>query len=215
MPPPLSTEQLYVINALNGWREYKLKHNVVLEGYGVRLRPVTHDDSEFIVKLRNMPHAIGKIGDSPTTVEMQNKWLEGYLNRDNDYYFIIESLSSKKLGTIGVYDIDRTSEEAEYGRLVIIPGSMAALPSCILLTDFCFNNLQLQLLKACVVATNKLVITFDQKLGYKIAGESTRTRQISGRSVTMVNIELKKGIWMTKRTQLISLAIKGEPFQVR
>ena len=191
-----------------------MKHNVILEGYGVRLRPVTLDDADFIVKLRNMPHAIGKIGDSATTTHDQQIWLEKYFERDNDYYFIIESLSCKRLGTIGIYDIDWTKKVAESGRLVILPDSLAALPSCILLIDFCFHNLKLNLLMGCVVSTNIAVIALNKQLGYSITSESSK-RYINNQTVTMVNIKLSPTKWEATRTKLIKLAQKGMSLQVQ
>lgn len=191
-----------------------MKHNVILEGYGVRLRPVTLDDADFIVKLRNMPHAIGKIGDSATTTHDQQIWLEKYFERDNDYYFIIESLSCKRLGTIGIYDIDWTKKVAESGRLVILPDSLAALPSCILLIDFCFHNLKLNLLMGCVVSTNIAVIALNKQLGYSITSESSK-RYINNQTVTMVNIKLSPTKWEATRSKLIKLAQKGMSLQVQ
>lgn len=176
-----------------------MDHNITLEGYGIRLRPVKIDDSEFIIKLRNMPHAIGNIGNSAKDLSTQNEWMRKYFQRDNDYYFIIESPSAVKLGTIGVYDIDFNALVAEPGRLVVIPKSLAALPSCILLIDFCFNDLKMQTLKGCIVSTNKKVIIFNQQLGYTITQIVPNEFFINNRETTMVHIELTKTKWEAQR----------------
>ena len=58
----------------------------------MRLRPVRLEDAAFIVWLRNLEHAKGRIGDSATDVASQKAWLQKYFDRPNDYYFLIETL---------------------------------------------------------------------------------------------------------------------------
>jgi len=41
-----------------------MNHTVQAEGFGIRLRPVKMEDSAFIVWLRNLEHARGRVGDS-------------------------------------------------------------------------------------------------------------------------------------------------------
>src|SRR4051794_21143441 len=45
-------------------RNVSMRHNVQAEGWGIRLRPVRLADAEFIVWLRNLDHARGRVGDS-------------------------------------------------------------------------------------------------------------------------------------------------------
>ena len=130
------------------------KTHPVLCGYGVRLRPVTIEDAEFILELRNMPHVKGKMGDLNITVEQERNWLSKNIIDPCDYFFIVESLSSIKLGTIGVYDINFETLTAESGRIVIIPESLAVLPACILLNDFCFQLLNIKKLIGCILVQN-------------------------------------------------------------
>lgn len=191
-----------------------MRHDISLEGYGIRLRPVTFDDSEFIVTLRNMPHAVGKIGDSATTIDAQKKWLQGYMERQGDYYFIIESRLSIKLGTISVYNINFDDLIAEIGRTVVIPGSFAVIPASILLIDFCFHQLKMETLVGCVVSTNKEVIRFNQQLGYIITKIVPQELSIGGCYVDMVHIQLTLKRWLEHREQLVKYAIAGERFQV-
>lgn len=191
-----------------------MRHNIILEGYGVRLRPVTFDDSEFIVTLRNMPHAVGKIGDSATTIVDQNKWLQKYMERQGDYYFVIESRLGKKLGTISVYNINMDNSTAELGRTVVIPGSFAVIPASVLLIDFCFQQLKMEMLVGCVVSTNKDVIRFNQQLGYTVTDTVSHELSIGGRFVDMVHIQLTKKRWQEHRDQLVKYAVSGERFQI-
>ena len=50
------------------------------------------DDAAFIVWLRNLDHARGRLGDSAITEASQQAWLKSYFDRAGDYYFIIETL---------------------------------------------------------------------------------------------------------------------------
>lgn len=190
-----------------------MRHDIVLEGYGVRLRPVTLEDAAFIVKLRNMPHAVGRIGDSATTAEMQKKWLEKYFSRDNDYYFIVESLSSVPLGTISVYNIDFERHTAEIGRLVMAPGTRSVLAASILRNDFSFYSLGLDMLIACIVSTNKTVLSYNRKLGAEITHIAHNERIIASSPVDMVYLKLTKETWKKKRESLIQLAEQAVSFQ--
>lgn len=182
------------------------KNPPVLCGYGVKLRPVTTDDADFILKLRNMPHVKGKMGTLNITLEQEKTWLLKNINDPCDYFFIIESPSFVKLGTIGVYDIDFNALSAAAGRFVAIPGSLPALPACILLQDFCFNTLGLVKLNICVVASNAQVLSFNKKLGYQIVSTNQAERTITSSITDMIYLELTKTRWLETRPSLIAIA---------
>src|SRR6478736_6026302 len=110
-----------------------MKRHLELSGYNRNIRPVTMADAAFIVQLRSMPHVLGTVGDSAPDVQAQERWIESYLQRPEDYYFIIETNSGTPLGTIGIYDIAEGS--GEWGRWITLPGVMAGLPSAVLIHD--------------------------------------------------------------------------------
>ena len=60
---------------------------------GIRLRPVRLEDAPFIVWLRNLVHAKGRVGDSAEDIDSQERWLHAYFDREGDYYFLVETLS--------------------------------------------------------------------------------------------------------------------------
>src|SRR4029079_16538469 len=107
-----------------------MNHTVTTEGFGVRLRPVRMADAAFIVWLRNLQHAVGRVGDSATTTADQEAWLKNYFTRAGDYYFIIETARGLAVGAYGIYDVRGTS--AESGRWIIRPEVPAAIPSAML-----------------------------------------------------------------------------------
>ena len=182
------------------------KNSPLLYGYGIRLRPVTVDDADFILELRNMPHVKGKMGSLNITLEQEKTWLSRNINDPCDYFFIIESSSFVKLGTIGAYDIDFNALSADAGRFVAIPGSFSALSACILLQDFCFYTLALVKLNICVVASNTQVLSFNRKLGYQVISKNQQKRKPVSSIADMDYLELTKTRWLEVRQDLIAIA---------
>src|SRR5690242_17249859 len=79
-----------------------MQHTLKTEGFGVRLRPVEMEDAAFIVWLRNLEHARGRVGDSATDTAAQQAWLREYFRREGDYYFIIETNRGIAVGAYGI-----------------------------------------------------------------------------------------------------------------
>ena len=142
-----------------------MKHNVILEGWNCRLRPVRLDDSEFIVRVRNQDFAKGFIHDTDPSVEKQNEWTKRYFERGGDYYWIVENIcENRPVGTYGLYDI--VGDLGMPGRIVLVPDSgivLAVLP--ILVREFAFERLGLKRLVGDVVPSNKKVIKFSKMMG--------------------------------------------------
>ena len=69
-----------------------MRHDIHLEGFNLRLRPVRIEDAAFIVWLRNLDYVKGNVGDSAVDVVGQEAWLKAYFEREGDYYFIVETL---------------------------------------------------------------------------------------------------------------------------
>src|SRR5271169_6075212 len=114
-----------------------MDHAIESEGLGTRLRPVRMEDAAFIVWLRNLDHARGRVGDSALTASGQQAWLRAYFDRPGDYYFIIETAGRIPVGAIGIYNVNGRS--AESGRWVIRPEVPAALPSATLAFEAAFG----------------------------------------------------------------------------
>src|SRR3981189_2843718 len=104
-----------------------MQHKIQAEGFGVRLRPVRENDAEFIVWLRTLDHARGRVGDSATDPVSQRAWLAEYFKRPGDYYFIIETSGGIAVGAYGIYNV--TGKSAESGRWVLRPDGPAGIPA--------------------------------------------------------------------------------------
>jgi RimJ/RimL family protein N-acetyltransferase len=185
-----------------------MKHELSYECYGVRLRPVRLDDAAFIVWLRNLAHAVGRVGDSATDVAGQRKWLEAYFAREGDYYFIAETPVGIPVGTYGIYNV--TGRIAESGRWIMRPNVTAALPSGFALTEIAFQQLKLSQLVGTTVATNQLVLSLNRKFGWRQTRVETAAQIIGGKAVDLIHFVLTPAAWDEARVRLLPLAQLAE-----
>ena len=146
-----------------------MNHNITLDGKTCRLRPITIDDAEFIVNVRNLPHTQGKIGNIPLDVEREKKWIKGYFDDASAYCWIIQSKlnNNTDIGTYSLYNIK--DGEGELGHWVQQPGWIIDIVEVFHLTmRFAFETLCLNRLYARVISTNQKVIRFEKKhLGFE------------------------------------------------
>ena len=166
------------------------------------------DDASFIVWLRNLDHAKGKVGDSASDVKSQEDWLRAYFNRAGDYYFIIETASQKPIGAYGIYDVQGTS--AESGRWVIRTDVPAAVPCAALAFEAAFGPMGMTELRANTVSTNRTVLSLNKKFGFKETGVTKNAQIIGGIQVDMVHFVLSKSDWPQVRERLLPLARVAE-----
>lgn len=144
-----------------------MKHNISIDGFCYRLRPVKLNDAQFIIDVRledaernKFIHAISK------DVAVQENWLQAYFGRDGDYYFIIENrLTGQPEGLIGIYDV--CDGKAEWGRWVVRKDSFAAVESVDLIYRVAFEKLGLAELYCRTVQDNTEVVSFHSSIGEK------------------------------------------------
>jgi RimJ/RimL family protein N-acetyltransferase len=190
-----------------------MNHTVQAEGYGIRLRPVQIEDSAFIVWLRNLDHARGRVGDSAVDTPAQEAWLREYFQRRGDYYFILETLDKISVGAYGIYNLVGSS--AESGRWVIRPDVPAAIPCAIVAFDeIAFGKLNLTELRVKTVSTNQPVLSLNRKLGFCQTRVERSAQKIGGAPVDLVHYLLAKKDWPPVRERLLPLARLAEK-QVR
>jgi RimJ/RimL family protein N-acetyltransferase len=189
-----------------------MRHSLFVEGYGVRLRPVRLDDAAFIVWLRNLDFVKGRVGDSAADVASQETWLKSYFEKQDDYYFIVETLNEIPVGTSAIYDVKGTS--AEMGRLIIRAGVPAAVPTSFLVFDLAFGQMGLTKLRATSVASNRKLHSYIRRLGFRQVKVEHAGRVIGGQAIDMVHFIQTAEDWFRVREQIIPLARLAET-QVR
>jgi RimJ/RimL family protein N-acetyltransferase len=169
------------------------------------------EDAPFIVWLRNLDHARGRIGDTVDDAG-QRAWLETYFAREGDYYFIIETAGGMAIGAYGIYDVRGRS--AESGRWVIRPEVPAAIPSALLAFQIAFDILALDELRVSTVSTNHLVLSLNRKFGFRQTGITPGAQVINGKSVDLVHFLLDAKDWPKAMEKILPLAGLAET-QVR
>lgn len=157
-----------------------MKHNITLDGFCYRLRPVTLKDAQFIIDVRledaernKFIHTISK------DIEVQKQWINAYFERKDDYYFVIENrLTGQPEGLIGLYDIN--SGKAEWGRWVVKKDSFAAVESVDLIYRIAFERMGLNELYCRTVQNNDGVVSFHNSIGEKTRCVLEKAFEING-----------------------------------
>jgi RimJ/RimL family protein N-acetyltransferase len=181
-----------------------MRHDIHLEGFNVRLRPVRTADAAFITWLRNLDYVKGRVGDSAQSVRVQEAWLKAYFKRAGDYYFIVETLGGISLGTHGIYDVAGSS--AEKGRHIMRPEVVAGLPNGILLIDYAFKKMRLTQIRSNCVSTNIPLHSLHRKCGFQRVGLKQAAQMIDGQPVDLVQYLLTAEDWAKVRDPLLPLA---------
>jgi RimJ/RimL family protein N-acetyltransferase len=185
-----------------------MRHLLKAEGYGVRLRPVEMEDAAFIVWLRHLDHAKGKVSDSAADVAAQEAWLAEYFQREQDYYFLVETGAGIPVGTIGLYH--QIGASAEAGRLIVRPGVHAGVAAALLVTDLAFQRMNLSELRVTAVSTNQSILSIDEKFGFERTCLQAAALVIDGRSVDLVHLVLTPEAWSKNRPRIALVARRAE-----
>jgi RimJ/RimL family protein N-acetyltransferase len=173
-----------------------MKHSIVLNGYGCRLRPVEIGDAKTIVDLRRSPFAAPYLGDTSPDVLDQEIWLERYFMRDGDYYWMIddEGQGETSVGTFSLYDV--SGQVGTVGRWVQAPdATFSAVAPTLLAYRYAFEELNLERLVFNVVASNKKVLRFHRLLGEQETHVERAGQIIKGMPVDFVWFEVTKQAW--------------------
>lgn len=142
----------------------------ILEGRFVNLRPVTKEDAEFILGIRNNPEISKYLPSLNVTVDQQQSWIDKQRNDINSYYFIIEDKTKMRIGTISVYNI--IENHAEVGRFCSFGNSIQNSEAALMLDNFIFQKLGVDYLDIWVYKDNKPVLALNKGLGCVWEGES-------------------------------------------
>ena len=127
-----------------------MKRNLIAFGDGiVRLRLIEERDLETTLSWRNRDAVrIWFKTSDPIPLESHKAWFQRYLEKDNDFLFIVETPGdpARPVGQASVYDIDWEARSAEVGRFLVAPqeggkGYMAR--ACRALIDYCGGELGL------------------------------------------------------------------------
>lgn len=75
-----------------------------VRGQTLNFRNATVDDADFILSLRSDPQKSRFLSNTPQDLRLQQTWLEDYVQRSDQAYFIIEDKAGERWGTVRLYD---------------------------------------------------------------------------------------------------------------
>lgn len=184
-------------------------NNYYLETESRRYRPVQLSDAEFIVKLRTQPHAQRVLHSTSSDIDKQRDWIRQYLQRNNDYYWIIENLDGEPIGTTSLYNYNAEMNQIESGRWVQIPDSgTGSLSGHVLFKDFAYNVLRVNRVVCDTAIINKQVIKYHQFLGERIFDRKLDDVEINGKKIEVVWFEETAEMWLKNRKKLLKFCGK-------
>ncbi len=183
-----------------------MDHSVVLVNDERILRPVTVDDAEFIVYLRNLPHVKGNINDTSTDVEKQREWIRKYLERPNEWYWIVESLDHRPLGTTSLYHYNAEKRQIESGRWAMVSNhNLSMVHGRTQLYDWAFSNIDVDHIVCDVASHNKHVLRYHRLLGEREIGVEKGLFVIDGHPVDMIWFDQSREGWPEAKKRIMRI----------
>jgi RimJ/RimL family protein N-acetyltransferase len=174
-----------------------MRHDLRLEGHAFALRPVTLEDAEFIVQVRTSdPRRVRYLHPISPDVQAQRDWIATYLERENDYYWVIERQDTQAAeGLIGIYNLAPVERTGEWGRWVLKPGSLAAIESAWLVYRAGFESLQLDSVYCLTLANNRPVVSFHDSCGLQPVALLKNHFQFDGQQHDAVKHLCSRATW--------------------
>ncbi|WP_411287935.1 GNAT family N-acetyltransferase [Phenylobacterium sp.] len=184
-----------------------MRHNLSLDGHRFGLRPVVLEDAAAILALRLDPHLGRFLHATSAKLSDQEDWLRAYFERAGDYYFaIFDRRPDEVAGFVGIYDVDPVSGAAEWGRWLVVQGSLAAVESAQLIHRAAFDLLNLQALYSRTVAQNVRAVSFHRSMGAQLDGRLPGHVVLEGNARDSVQYRVDRHLWASLGPRLDTLA---------
>lgn len=150
------------------------KRNIELTGRFVILKEIQPEFFKYIIEWRNNPE-LNRFLNQPfkLTMELQQKWYEEiYLNDMTQGLFVlIDKKNDVPFGTLGYTDYNANEKICISGRALIgnsnYIGSKEFNEAVILLNDFLYNDLNIEVIYGHIAINNKKIISWNKKMGFK------------------------------------------------
>ena len=147
---------------------YAKEQTIVLEGFGLKLIRLTEDKIELVRNWRNNIEVQQYMEYRDyITPEMQKQWFSK-INNDNNFYFLLNK-DGKDIGLMDIKEVDYSKGEGEWGSLIwdtSLRNMHIGTKSKILMADFAFDDLGLNILKTNVLESNTRSIRVNSKFGF-------------------------------------------------
>ena len=145
--------------------------NIAIRGRRIALRGARPADAGFIFALRSDESRNLHISAIDGSAQDQRRWIDAYLHRPAEWYFVIESEAGVPLGAVRIYDLREAS--FCWGSWVLSPQApaFAAIESALLIYEFAFHNLGFPAAHFDVRKENQRVLAFHRRFGARDAGQ--------------------------------------------
>jgi RimJ/RimL family protein N-acetyltransferase len=157
----------------------------MIRGTEIILRALEHDD---------LPHFVNWINDPeirhfmamryPLSMAEEEKWWQGFQEREDDYIFAIEAPDGNYIGNIGLHAVERENRQALLG---IIIGNKAywgrgyGTDAVRCMLRWAFEHLNLNRVYLTVYAYNKRAIRCYEKSGFRHEGVKRQAKYSAGK----------------------------------
>jgi diamine N-acetyltransferase len=150
----------------------KFHENIV--GKYIILRKISSDDALDIYSWRSSISGQYMRQPEGFSVESQIDWIDSR-SSDEINYIIIDKFTNKKVGTIGIYDMNIPDKIANVGRLLLsdeylVVSNPYGLEALLLTYNYVFNELNFRKITGDILAVNKSMYKFQVFLGMKQEG---------------------------------------------
>ena len=181
-----------------------MHHELSLVGPAFELRPATLEHARFIFELRRDPALNAFINETPDDYERHLGWMHAYLERPDDYYFVVAERRTHALeGTCALYNLDAALGRAEWGRWLISPDSLAAVESAFLLYSLAFERLGLTEVYCRTMTDNLRVLSFHKACGLRVKSVAQNGGSRTGSAGPFVEHSLTQREWPTLKHVLL------------
>lgn len=163
-------------------------------GQFVNLKPIDENDFEEIIRWRNDPDNNRYLNQSyRLDLDLQKKWYnESYVKSNDILFIIIAKEGKKKIGTIGINNLDLEKKMGILGRLLIgeieYRGSKELIEAMVLMYDYIFNDLMVENLYGHCVTENEKVLSFDKKFGFSPTEETVFPQYCHVNSMNLIEM---------------------------
>lgn len=137
----------------------------MIRGKFVNLEDVKLNEAGYILKLRQDPQKTKYLPRLDISIEEQKVWMKERQKRKGDYYFLIKNKKGRKLGTIGIYNIN--GKVGEIGRWISEGNEIENTEAYILCLEWAFKEKCLEKIKSRPMWENKKIIRLSERMGFK------------------------------------------------
>ena len=154
----------------------KMKHDFCIENKNIRLRPLNKSDIESLRNWRNDKTNTTYLSQMPyITKEMQIKWYENYLLREDEIVFAIDETVefNRLVGSLSLYEI--RDEECVFGKILIgdsaVRGHGIGTHATEAAVKFAIEQLGKKRVLLYVYKDNKVAFNLYKNVGFEVADE--------------------------------------------